>query len=71
MKVRVETDFCSGSGMCEGSVPEVFQIGIDGRAHVRCLEGSDAGDETVPLDLEDAVRDAETACPAGAIVVEG
>lgn len=51
---------CLGSGQCEMLAPEVFQVGDDGRSHVR--EGSEW-----PPGIEDAVRDALLSCPVRAL----
>lgn len=33
--VAVDLDKCIGTGMCEASAPNVFQVGDDGQAQVR------------------------------------
>ncbi|MCX5110348.1 ferredoxin [Streptomyces sp. NBC_00378] len=56
--VRVDPQLCQGSGMCAGTVPEVFVL--DGeRARVR-------SDGTEP---DERVLDAADICPALAITV--
>jgi ferredoxin len=59
MKVRVDTDLCAGFGVCLGLCPEVFELHDDGYAIVLVSE--------VDPELEDAVRDAVSRCPAHAI----
>jgi ferredoxin len=59
MKVRVDAHLCAGFGVCLGICPEVFELHDDGYAVVRVGE--------VPPELENAVRQAVSQCPSGAI----
>jgi ferredoxin len=59
MKVHVDSQVCAGFGVCLGLCPEVFELHDDGYAIVIVSE--------VPLELEDAVRQAVNQCPARAI----
>jgi len=59
MKVRVDPGICAGFSVCLGLCPEVFELHDDGYAIVRVGE--------VPQELEDAVREAVSQCPSGAI----
>ena len=59
MKVHVNTQVCAGFGVCLGLCPEVFELHDDGYAIVLVSE--------VPPELEDAVRQAVSQCPASAI----
>jgi ferredoxin len=59
MKVHVNPQVCAGFGVCLGLCPEVFELHDDGYAIVRVSE--------VPPELEDAVRQAVSQCPANAI----
>jgi ferredoxin len=59
MKVRVDTQVCAGFGVCLGICPEVFELHDDGYAVVLVSD--------VPPELEDAVRQAFSQCPARAI----
>jgi ferredoxin len=59
MKVHVDSQVCAGFGVCLGLCPEVFALHDDGYAVVMVSE--------VPLELEDAVRQAVNQCPARAI----
>jgi ferredoxin len=61
MKVRIDPDLCTACGLCTDSVPQVFKMGKD-TAEVIAPE--------VPANLENAVRDAASDCPAEAIIVE-
>ncbi len=62
MKVKVNTDICAGFGVCLGLCPEVFEIHDDGYAVVLVSE--------VPPEHEDAVSQAVTQCPAGALSID-
>jgi ferredoxin len=59
MKVHVDAGVCAGFGVCLGLAPDVFALHADGYAIVRVGQ--------VPRELEDAVRDAVSQCPSGAI----
>ena len=62
MRVWIDQDYCTGSGLCEFIEPRVFAIGDDGLARVRAAE--------VPPECEDEVRDAAESCPGGCIRLE-
>jgi ferredoxin len=60
MKVRIDASLCQGHAMCALACPQLFRLSDeDGHAWVE--------DETVPPELEDAVRRAVLSCPEGAI----
>jgi ferredoxin len=60
MKVRVDPDKCQGHTLCAIAAPEAFVLSdFDGHATARF--------ETVPPELEQAVRDAAASCPEQAI----
>jgi ferredoxin len=62
MRVKVDIDKCVASGQCSALVPKVFGWREeDGRVQLL--------DETPEPELHDAVRDAETLCPAAAITL--
>lgn len=61
MKVKVNPDICAGFGICTGIAPHVFALHDDGYAVVLV-------DEVAPED-EDAMRRAESQCPARAISI--
>ncbi|HEX7753256.1 MAG TPA: ferredoxin [Novosphingobium sp.] len=61
MKVHVNSEICAGFGICTGIAPEVFELHDDGYAVVLVSE-------VVPED-EDAMRRAESQCPARAISI--
>lgn len=58
MQVTVDQDTCIGSGNCQATCPEVFEV-RDGKSHVKV--------GTVPEDLESKVREAVDGCPVQAI----
>jgi ferredoxin len=61
MRVHVDETLCAATGQCEMICPEVFEVGEVSRVLIP---------EPVP-ELHDPVREAEAACPTGAILVEG
>ncbi|MDR9500487.1 MAG: ferredoxin [Desulfurivibrionaceae bacterium] len=60
MKVSVDQDACVGSGNCEATAPDVFEV-KGGKSHVKMSE--------VPKEQEDNVKTAAEGCPSGAISV--
>jgi ferredoxin len=61
MKVKIDADLCTACGLCTDSVPLVFKMGKD---------VAEVINPAVPANLEKAVRDAASDCPAEAIIVE-
>ncbi|ACC43140.1 MULTISPECIES: ferredoxin [Mycobacterium] len=59
MKVRVDDQRCRGHGMCLTLCPEVFSLTDDGYAVAITSD--------VPMELEEAVREAIQCCPEQAI----
>ena len=59
MRVQVDRDACEANAICEGLVPEVFEVDDDDVMHIN-------GD-TVPPALADAVRHAVRSCPKAAL----
>lgn len=59
MKVHVNSEICSGFGICLGIAPEVFELHDDGYAIVLVSE--------VKSEDEDLMRRAASQCPAQAI----
>jgi len=62
MKVKVNKEKCIGCGYCASVCPEVFELGEDGKSHVK--EGADFEKNV------DCVKEAKEGCPAGAIEQE-
>ena len=73
MRVRIDQFNCTGSGLCEGLLPEVFAMDASGLATVVDAAGQllpDGGGlegVDVPLELAPTVRDAADACPGRCI----
>lgn len=61
MKARIN-EKCDGSGLCADICPEVFEIGQNGKAHIKV--------NTVPQAVQDSCKDAEQSCPFQAIEIE-
>ncbi|MFO8034478.1 MAG: ferredoxin [Candidatus Bipolaricaulota bacterium] len=57
MAVKVDTDLCTGCGLCAQICPDVFELGDDGYAHV--IAGAD--------ESLDCVDEAIDQCPVAAI----
>jgi ferredoxin len=77
VNVYVDQLGCTGAGLCEGAVPEIFAMGSDGLATVVAPDGTylprggaPEGVE-VPPELVQAVRDAADVCPGRCIMCEG
>ena len=74
MRVWIDTDQCTGSGLCELIEPRVFVLGDDGLACVqddgRVLPPGPDNAARVPADCADRVREASQSCPGGCIRVE-
>lgn len=62
LRVVVDHDMCAASGFCARIAPEVFRLRDEDDSAV-VLVGE------VPTELEADVREAEAACPVGAISV--
>ena len=58
MKATVDQDVCIGSGNCEATCPDVFEL-RNGKSHVKV--------GTVPEKLEGKVEEAVNGCPVQAI----
>lgn len=74
MRVWIDQDECTGSGLCEVLEPSVFGIGADGLAVVRngdsALPSGPTGALTVSPDFEREVLEACQACPGRCIRIE-
>jgi ferredoxin len=63
MRVSVDSDLCQGHTICNMVAPEMFKLREeDGHAYVEA--------SSVPVHLEDAVRQAALGCPERAITIE-
>ena len=74
MRVWIDTDRCTGSGLCELIEPRVFVLGGDGLARVQhdgdVLPPGPDNAAPVPSDCADRVREASQSCPGGCLRVE-
>lgn len=61
MKAKVNSELCSGTGLCEDTCPEVFEL-QSGVSTVKV--------DTVPSDAQQRCREAMLACPSEAISIE-
>jgi ferredoxin len=64
VKVTVDYDVCVSSGSCVQECPEVFEIRSDGFLYLLI-------EDTLPKELEEAVKRAWDRCPTGAIDLIG
>ena len=62
MRIIVDRDLCESNGVCEGLVPEVFQINDDDELDI--LE--EHPDESLRAKVQDAVR----SCPKQALSIQ-
>lgn len=60
MRVSIDEDACSATGLCEITCPEVFEVGMVARVLIA----------DPPAELHELVRQAEEDCPTDAIIVE-
>jgi ferredoxin len=58
-RVEINTTTCQGIGMCEGILPEVFEVGDDGKSHV----DDEAAEQADKAKLQEAVEN----CPTNSI----
>ena len=79
LKVWIDQDLCTGSGLCETTVPEVFVLQDDGFPYVvdslRYNTHSDnteypSGLADIPKELEEKVIEASEDCPGECIFIE-
>jgi ferredoxin len=61
MKAKVNSELCSGTGLCEQTCPEVFEL-KNGVSTVNV--------KTVPVEAEKSCREAADECPTQAISIE-
>lgn len=62
MKASIDDGRCRGHGVCTTICPEVFEMTDDGYA--------EAIVEDVPDELQDSAREAASACPENAVILD-
>ncbi len=62
MKCRLDSELCTACGLCSDSIPEIFRLDDD---TVKVIKPD------IPVEMEEAVRDAASDCPVEAIIIEG
>jgi ferredoxin len=71
MRVWIDAQQCTSSGLCEVISPEVFALEVDGLAHLR--QADEAPGQriyTVPPHLEREVEEAADQCPGECIYLK-
>ncbi len=63
IRVKVDKEKCIGCGLCVSLVPEVFEMGEDGKSNVKMPEVKDEN-------LINEVKRAAESCPTQAIIIE-
>lgn len=61
VRARVDPEMCVGTGMCEATAPDLFEVGDDGISHVLLPD--------IPPERLAAAREAAEACPTRALTV--
>jgi ferredoxin len=59
VRVEVDRDSCEANAVCQGLVPEVFEVDDDDVLHIKV--------DDVPPALADSVRHAVRSCPKAAL----
>lgn len=60
--IEIDKNKCTGCGLCAAILPEVFELGDDGKSRVKDKEG----DKKYPEKVKEAVE----SCPVGAIKIK-
>lgn len=63
MKITVDTDRCTGHGVCESLAPEIFEVGDDGIVHLLT--------DDLAEDQRTTIESAVAECPTQALSLEG
>ena len=68
VKVVLNVPECIGCGSCAAVCSDIFEMGDDGKSHIK--GGKKSGDnETTELKETGCAKEAEDSCPAGVIKV--
>jgi len=59
VQAQIDDQLCVGTGMCEATAPDLFEVGDDGTARV--LVG------VLPVERVEAAREAAANCPTRAL----
>lgn len=70
MKITQDHQKCIGCGTCVSLCPEVFQMGEDGKAHIKEAENKTENSEEKTLENSPCVKEAADSCPVQAIEVQ-
>ena len=62
MRVEVDRDACEANAVCQGLVPQVFEVDDDDNLHILV--------DQIPEELIDGVRHAVRSCPKAALRLE-
>jgi ferredoxin len=63
MRINVDTDRCTGHGVCESIADDIFEVGDEGLVHLLV--------EDFPSARQGDVEEAVAECPAQALSIEG
>lgn len=63
MRINVDTDRCTGHGVCESIADDIFEVGDDGIVHLLI--------EDIPDSRRDEIDEAVVECPTQALSVSG
>jgi len=63
MKITIDTDKCTGHGVCESLAPEIFEVGDEGIVHLLT--------ESLTDDMRSRLEEAVAECPTQALSLEG
>jgi ferredoxin len=59
VKPHIDDQLCVGTGVCEATAPNLFEVGDDGVAHALL--------DVIPPDQLEAAKEAATSCPTRAL----